>query len=112
MGMLRRIVEEYEARLSPPEDRLSAPKGKSERKRYGDRQERLKVTARNLDLPDGVIAQIVVNDQVQGERPVTGGRIRLDVTSPSHPVPRVSTGDVIQVKAAGEVHLAGTYRPD
>jgi len=54
MPLCRRIDEEYEARLAPPAGGPSASAaGKTERKRYRDGEERLKVKARDLDLDDG-----------------------------------------------------------
>lgn len=40
------------------------------------------------------------------------GGIRLDLTDSERPVPRVGTGDTIELRANGVVHAVGEYRPD
>lgn len=115
MPFFRRIEEEFEARLTPPpEDSSPSPSasGKTERKRYGDGEERLKVRARDLELADGTPVSIVIGGTAQAEVTVKDGRMKLDVTSAERTIPRVGTGDRIDVLADGVVHLTGEYEPD
>lgn len=109
MAFFRRIDEEFEARLRPPARSPSASaSGKTERKRYGDGEERLKVRARDLDLEDG----IVIGDEVEIEVVAENGRIKFDETSSDRPIPEVGTGDRIELVADDIVHLTGEYEPD
>lgn len=67
---------------------------------------------RCLELPDGTAVSIVIGGTAQAEVTVKDGRMKLDVTSEERPIPRVGTGDRIELVAHGVVHLAGTYQPD
>lgn len=56
----RKVLDE-EARLLPPASaRGGSSSGKSERKEYGDGEHRLKVRARDLDVPDGTSVEISI----------------------------------------------------
>lgn len=113
MAFFRRIDEEYETRLRPPDGGPSASaSGKTERKKYGDGEERLKVKARDVDLDDGTVVRIVIRDEVVAEVVVEKGRIKFDETSADRRIPRVQTGDRIELVADGVVHLVGDYEPD
>lgn len=112
MPFFRKIEEELEARLSSPDGRPGNARGKSERKTYGDGEERLKVKARDLDLTDGTPVQVVIGSKVVDEAIISKGRLRLDFTDSTRPVREVSPGDPIELRADGVVHLVGIYRPD
>lgn len=115
MGLFgfHKVLEEKEARLRPSASvQGGSSSGKSERKRYSDGEERLKVRARDLDVPDGTEVEISIAGAVVAGARAEDGRIRLDLSSRRQSVPVVADGDVIQLAVSGRPLLEGTFRPD
>ena len=112
---IRTVLEELEAHLQATGG-VPGPAGKSERKRYAGGEERLKVRARGLPVPDGTPVSIVIAGATIAQVPAERGRIRLDLSSGSsgeQPVPAVSAGDVLEIRASsGDSLLRGVYRPE
>lgn len=109
----RKVVQEKEAHLVPPASaRGGSSSGRSERKTYGDGEERLKVRARELGVPDGTPVEISIAEIAVAEIPAEGGRVRLDRSGGDGSVPVVDDGDVIRLSASGRTLLEGTFRPD
>ena len=105
---IRAVLEELEAHLSPA---TGTGTGKAERKRYGDGSERLKVTARDLPVPDGLEVQILIDGSVQAQATVTRGRARIVMESPAS-VPSVTRGQEIEVRIGPRRLLTGVFMPE
>lgn len=76
---------------------------------------RLSANWLQISCRDGGFPHVLQQDVILvsgGNTKRTDGRIRLDLTSTDRPIPRVGTGDVLELTAGGEVHLSGTYHPD
>ena len=110
---IRTVLEELEARLRPPASAgRSTAVGKSERKRYGDHEERLKVRAHRLPVADGTVVEVVISGTVVAELTAQRGDVRLDFSSKERQVPAVSKGDSVELRVGGQPLLAGSYGPD
>ncbi len=107
----RSVVEEFEAHLLAA-DAASPAKGKAERKRYGNGEERLKLRASGLQVPDGTQAEFLLDGKPVATAPVHGGRVSRRVESPSSPVPAVGNGQVLELVVAGRVVLSGRFRQE
>jgi len=104
----RSVVEELEVHLVGPAGDGGA-KGKAERKRYGNGEERLKVRASGLTAPDGSRADVRIGGDSVAWCEVRGGRVSLALESPVH-VPAVRAGQVLALAIAGTVVLSGTFQ--
>lgn len=109
---MKRIVEDYEAKLRPPDD-SGRGGGKAEWERYGNGEEELSVRFRKLDVPDGAMAEVRLAGRtlavVQTSR--GGGIVKLE-SSEGAQVPPVATADVVEVVHDGAVLLTGEFAPD
>lgn len=113
MGFLgfRRLVEEYEARLTA--EGSSRARGKAERKCYADREEALKVRGRGLEVPDGERVFVVVEGSRVGETVPEGGQFRFEASNHAgYSIPRVHEGSRLELRWGGKVILAGVFQPD
>lgn len=107
---VRSVVEELEVHLVGPAG-AGGPKGKAERKRYGNGEERLKLRASGLAAPDGAPADVRIDAEVVARSAVHGGRVSLALESPGY-VPAVRAGQVLALVIAGTVVLSGTFRAE
>lgn len=113
MGFLgfRRVVEEYEARLTA--EGAPRARGKAERKCYADQEEALKVRGRGVEVPDGERVVILVDGNRVGETVPEGGRFRFEASNHAgYSVPRVNAGSRLELRWGGTVILAGVFQPD
>ena len=109
---MKRIMEDYEARLRPPSGKRSGS-GKVEWERYGDGNEEFYARFRKLDLPDGTRVEIRLDGVVLGHADISGGVGRLKFESTKgQDVPKAVTGQVAEVVHGGEVFLTGVFKPD
>ena len=115
MGLFRRIVEDYEARLAPPEtsaDRRAA-RGKAEHERFEDGEVQFEVTGRGLEIADGTEVEIRLNGGLVARAAVSRGRISLRLSSrASDAVPVVRAADRIEIAHRSAVLLLGRFAPD
>ena len=109
---MRRIVEDYEAKLRPPAGRRSG-KGKVEWERYGDGSEEFHARFRKLDLPDGASVEVRLDGVVVGYANISdgAGRLRFESTR-SDEVPKAVEGQLAEVVRDGDVLLEGVFEPD
>jgi hypothetical protein len=109
---MRRIVEDYEAKLSSPPGTGSG-RGKAEWERYGDGSEELSARFRKLDLPDGATVEVRIDGVAVGQAILSGGSGRLEFESAKgHEVPKAVEGQAVQVIHGGTVILEGVFEPD
>lgn len=107
-----RIVEDYEARLSPPRGRGRA-RGRCEWERHGDGSEALCARFRKLDLPEGTTVSVCLDGVVLGDVVLTEGAGRLAFEScRGDTVPKASRGQVCEILYRGAVVLRGVFEPD
>lgn len=114
--MFRRIVEDYEAQLTPTVDAGNAfaqARGKSEHERFADGEIEFDVRLRDIELPDGASLGIRVNGLGIASIPTQGGRatVRMNNTA-AHALPPVVDGSRIEIMYDDRVVLTGTYVPD
>ena len=110
--MIRRIVEDYECRLAPPDPAVSGPgaTGKAERERFANGDEEMEVRVRKLDLPDGIQLDVLLNGGNVGGIEVQKGRGEIILDSRKRAgVPKVAAGDRIAVLRGGTPLLEGTF---
>lgn len=107
----RRIDRELEARLTPPASGQAS--GKVERKWYRDGGERLKLRARNLDVPDGTEVSVRIDGRPLMALRVERGRAKLDLEAASGGnIPVVRAGEALVVEWDGTVLLHGEFYED
>lgn len=110
----RSIVEDFEARLQPP-DLHSQPKarGKVEWERFADGEVSFELNVSRLDLPDGSLLEVRLDEDTIGQISLSRGRGRLDTSTASGvSVPVVAAGMPIQISYLGTTVLAGVFAAD
>jgi hypothetical protein len=109
---IRRIVDELEARLQPPDDRSRA-QGKLERKCYADGTHRLKISVRRLGVPDGATGVVSVDGSPVAEFTIARGAGRTDVeTATPGALPAMRAGTTAEARVAGQLMLRGVLHAD
>ena len=106
---LRTTKQELEAKLKPSAGApRSKAKGKLERKSYGDGTERLKISLRNLDAPDGAQAVVSADGDEIARIAIAKGAARhdMELRDPSA-LPALSPGGTIRVAVDGTTVLEG-----
>jgi hypothetical protein len=112
---VRRIVEDYEARLTPPvpERSGSGASAKAEHERFADGVERFKVRIRKLALREGTSLDILLGDAKVGSTVLENGSALFVIESgDGRSVPRVAEGDRIAVVRGDVTLLAGVFVRD
>jgi hypothetical protein len=108
--VIRRVLEELEARLEPASQAAShgASKGKLEFKRYGDGRQRMKISCKKLDLPEGAELQLVSGDTIVAVLEARKGRAEIDEERDgSEETPPLAAGDVVRLCHQGVPLLSG-----
>jgi hypothetical protein len=109
---MRRIVEDYEARLCPPRGR-GRGRGKCEWERYRDGSEALCARFRKLELPEGARVSVCLDGNVLGQTIVAEGAGRLAFESVrGETVPKAVSGQTCEIIHCGTVLLRGVFEPD
>lgn len=109
---MRRIVEDYEAKLLPPPGG-GRGRGKIEWERYGDGNEELHARFRKLELADGTRVEVHLDGAVLGYAEVAGGAGSLKFeSSKGQAVPKAVTGQIAEIVHGGVVLLKGVFEPD
>jgi hypothetical protein len=112
VGDMRRILEDYEAKLRSPPGKKGG-KGKVEWERYGDGGEELHARFRRLDLPDGATVEIRLDGAILGNATISSGAGRLKFESQKGGVvPKATAGQLAEIVHEGMVLLAGVFDPD
>jgi hypothetical protein len=114
MGFRRRRYE-YEAGLYkvPTPWLCRRELGELERTSYEDGEERLKISFRSVDAPDGASAEVVIDGATVAQLPVQGGRGRRVLSSSEGAqVPDVKVGQEVEIRVHGKAVLAGVFKPD
>lgn len=115
MALFRRIVEDYEARLSPADTSAQghAASGKAEHERFEDGEVQFEIAARGLNIADGAELEIRVNGEPVGRGPVRRGRMSLRLSSQAgQTIPSIRSGDRLEVVHRSLVLLRGEFLPD
>ena len=111
---VRTVKHELEAKLKSSSGGLfSKPSGKLERKTYDDFGERLKVSLRNLRVPDNSIAVVTADDVEIAQIQIHNGTGRIDHESRDpNAFPQLKAGQNIEVKVDATVVLVGELYVD
>jgi hypothetical protein len=111
---IRSVKYELEAKLTPETGGLfSKPSGKLERKSYGDDTERLKVSFRNLKVPDASIGVVKADDIEILQIPISDGSGRYDFeSSDGSGFPNLTVGQTIAVYVGNTLFLSGKLKED
>ncbi len=108
---IRNVSQEYEAKLEPsPTGLRAAARGKAEWKRYADGSRQCKLSASNLDLPDGATLGLLVDNRSIAQLTVQHGTVRYRMeTERGESVPVVELGQVLRVVYLGQIILEGQF---
>ena len=116
MALFRRIVEDYEARLSPPagaDEESADARGKAEHERFGDGEVEFGVRLRGLPVHDGAEVEIHLNGSKLASVPVNDGRAMLLLSlGGGDSIPAVRSEDRIEIIYRGRMLLSGRFAPD
>jgi hypothetical protein len=87
--------------------------GELERTSYEDGEERLKISFRGVDAPDGACVEVLIDGAAIAQVGVERGRGRLVLSSSEGAeVPEVKTGQEVEIRLLGQPVLAGVFKPD
>lgn len=111
---VRDIKYELEAKLKAVTGRpFSKPSGKLERKSYSDGVERLKISFRNLKVPDASTAKVKVDGVEISAIPISGGTGRYDLESSDlHEFPSLKVGQTVEIHVGNTLFLSGVLCED
>ncbi len=112
---VRTVKLELEAKLQATKGGgiFSKPSGKLERKSYGDGTERLKISLRNLKVPDNSDAIVNADGQEIAKISITNKSGRLDQESQDISfMPTLQPGQIIEVRVCDRIFLKGTLHSD
>jgi hypothetical protein len=111
---IRSVKYELEAKLTSSQGGLfSRPSGKLERKSYADMGERLKISIRNLKVPDKSTAGVTVDGVELARIQINNGSGRIDKEErdPDHFI-KMQAGQYIEVKVDSVLLLRGQLYVD
>lgn len=123
-GRLRigRVVEDFEARLRPVDDKGPARTafGKAHRERYANGREDFDLRCRGIRtntgvprIPAGASLEVFVGETLVGTAPARRGHLRLLLSNRKRQnVPSVTEGTVITLRYQGTVLMRGIFVPD
>ena len=110
---IRSVRLELEAKLKSTGGMFSSAQGKLERKSYKDNGERLKISIKNLKVPDRSTAQVTANGKEISTILIENGKGRIDQRSEdSHELVILEAGQMIEVFVNGECVLTGKLYVD
>lgn len=111
---IRSVKYELEAKLnSRVGGMFSKPTGKLERKSYEDHSERLKITLRNLKVPNESVAIVSADGLEIAQVPIQKGVGRFDKESRGPAAfPKLEVDQKIEVHVNGALILDGALRVD
>ncbi|MBC7877597.1 MAG: hypothetical protein H7Y59_10540 [Anaerolineales bacterium] len=106
---IRNVLQEYEAKLEPPpESPFPSSRAKAEWKVYENGTRQCKVSVSKLDLPDGTILELILEDRRIAKLTVQNSIARYKQESElGQIVPVVGVNQILQVMYDGKVILAG-----
>jgi hypothetical protein len=109
---IRRIVEEYEAKLTPVGAQHVT--GKIECKTYGDGERALNVKVRDVgDVAPEYPLQLFINDTLIGELKRTRNKAELELDSrDGDPLPICSAGDEVELRSGELIMTSGVFYID
>lgn len=108
---IRSVLQEYEVKLEPPPaSPCPSARGKAEWKIYGDGTRQCKLSVSNLDLPDGAVLELLVDDRRITQLILEHGTARYRrETERGEDVLVVELGQLLQVAHAGRTILVGHF---
>lgn len=112
---IKTVKNELEAKLFPvgKTSFFSRPRGKIERKEYGNGNLRFKVIISNFKLPDGEEVELVISDNLITTLKLKKGSAQLDLKSESGgKIPTVSEGDFAELRYQGNIIVKGKFIKD
>jgi hypothetical protein len=107
---MRRLVDEQEAGLRPPEG-LARGQGQIEWERQADGHERLRVRFAGLGLPDGAYVSIRLGGAILGYARLASGAGGLSFETRKGQVPKGAAGQLVEVVHGEAVVLRGLLEP-
>ena len=111
----KKIIEGYEAKLSPTNanDFAISGGGEVERELYGDGNAELKLQFTGTKIPDGSIVSLIINGSKVGDFQVSRGAVYEKIkTQTGATVHSVKAGDTVEVVFDGTSVLSGTFYLD
>jgi len=111
----KRIVEDFEAKLTPTnsDDYSRSGRGEVERELFADGSAELKVQFSRTNLPEGATVSLLINGTKSGDFQVSKGRVYEKVNTQSgQTVPSVKSGDTAEIEYNGTVILSGSFYLD
>jgi hypothetical protein len=109
---IRNVLTEFEAHIHPVQPNASTH-GKSEWKHYEDDTYRIKVSIREIPLPDNSKIELTIDGILIAQLPVHNGKVKLDIeNSTSQVIPLAKAGQIIQIKSGQIVFAEGQYRAE
>jgi hypothetical protein len=114
MGFRRRNYElEADLYKVPTPWLLRREMGELERTSYVDGEERLKISFRGIDAPDGATVEVVIDGATVAELTLERGRARRILSSnDGDTLPEVKAGQEAEIRLLGRAVLAGVFKVD
>ena len=107
------ILEDYEAKILPIKNSHVTGKGKVEWERYGSGEVEFELKLKKLNIPDGTSLEVHLNGRHLGSAEVQSSRaVFLLVNVRGDVVPRIRSGDLLEVHKDGVAVMSGEFDLD
>lgn len=103
---VKRIVEDYEARLSSLQGRKA--RGKAEWERYGNGETKFDLAVKGLEVPEGISVEVLSDGVDVGTFQIKRGRGQLVIDNPPF---RPEPGTTITI-VSGAILMSGDWEVD
>lgn len=106
---IRNVLKEFEAQIHATQ-RGNGITGKSEWKQYADGTYRIKISIRNIPLPDNSKIDLMLDDARMMQLTVNHNKAKIDLENQTRiGISNIQAGQVLQVKFGETVLAEGIY---
>src|SRR5688572_3681532 len=109
---IRNVLQEFEAHLHPVQPGTNT-QGKSEWKHYADGTFRIRISIRNIPLPERRVIDLILEGRRIAQIQVQSSKAKIDVENRTgQGIPTVRAGQILQIRSWETVLAEGLYKEE